>query len=165
MLFTIGYEGLSLASFFALLKQHEIQTLVDVRATPWSRKPGFSKGALMQQCQRSGLEYFHFGALGCPRPILSDYRNDRNWEEYSRRFWDYLRSEEEALEQAMQEVGRLTLTSRAALLCFEADFRFCHRSYVAEEISRRLESWDVRHITGQAVTEGCLATSADKSGR
>lgn len=165
MLFTIGYEGLSLAGFFELLCEHEIQTLADVRVTPLSRKPGFSKGALMQQCERSEINYRHFSALGCPRPILTDYRNDGNWEEYSRRFWAYLRSEEEALESALENVGRLTLTSRVALLCFEADFRFCHRSYVAEEISRRLDGWNVCHITNRGITEDYLATSAGKSTR
>lgn len=114
----------------------------------------------MQQCRQNEIEYRHFSALGCPRPILTDYRNDQNWKEYSRRFWAYLRSEDEPLEQALAEVGRLTITSRVALLCFEADFRFCHRSYVAEEISQRLEGWNVCHITSQGIAEGCLVASA-----
>jgi len=42
-LFTIGYEGLNTDDFMALLFEHGIETVVDVRALPLSRKPGFSK--------------------------------------------------------------------------------------------------------------------------
>lgn len=43
IVFTIGYEGLSIGRFLSLLAEHGIDTIVDVREYPVSRKLGFSK--------------------------------------------------------------------------------------------------------------------------
>ncbi len=43
LLYTLGYEGLSLAEFFDRLAQAGVSRLVDVRELPLSRRPGFSK--------------------------------------------------------------------------------------------------------------------------
>jgi len=42
-IYTIGYEGIDIEQFFTLLSEHNIETVVDVRELPLSRKPGFSK--------------------------------------------------------------------------------------------------------------------------
>jgi uncharacterized protein (DUF488 family) len=162
VLFTIGYEGISLTRFFDLLVENEVQMLADVRINPLSRKPGFSKSALMRECESRKIDYRHFSALGCPRPILLDYRSNQDWDEYTRRFWDHLKSEEPDLELALEEVGNLATTSRVALLCFEADFQLCHRSYVAEEVSQRLGGSDIFHITNRGVVESRCELSADR---
>ena len=44
-IFTFGYESLSLKAFIARLKSARVETVIDVRANPLSRKPGFSKRA------------------------------------------------------------------------------------------------------------------------
>jgi uncharacterized protein (DUF488 family) len=162
VLFTIGYEGISLNRFFDLLVENEVQTLADVRINPLSRKPGFSKSALIRECASREINYRHFSALGCPRPILLDYRENKDWDDYTRRFWNYLRSEDSDLELALEEVGDLVITSRVALLCFEADFQLCHRSYVAEEVSQRLGGSDIFHITNQGVIESRCELLADR---
>ena len=41
-IFTIGYEGATQAELIAALQKAGIQRLIDVRAVPLSRKPGFS---------------------------------------------------------------------------------------------------------------------------
>jgi uncharacterized protein (DUF488 family) len=43
IVFTIGYEWLSIGRFLSLLAEHGIDTIVDVREYPVSRKLGFSK--------------------------------------------------------------------------------------------------------------------------
>jgi len=53
--FTIGYEGLDIDAFMSLLAEHGIDTVVDVRELPLSRKPGFSKKALANILNISGL--------------------------------------------------------------------------------------------------------------
>jgi len=68
-IFTFGYEGLSLKAFIARLKSAGIQTIIDVRANPLSRKPGFSKRALSSALHDAGIDYDHRPAMGCPKPI------------------------------------------------------------------------------------------------
>ena len=52
---TIGYEGLDTQKFLSLLSEHDIQTLVDIRELPLSRKSGFSKKALAHSLKRRGI--------------------------------------------------------------------------------------------------------------
>jgi uncharacterized protein (DUF488 family) len=127
-LFTIGYEGLSISHFWNLLVTHEIEMLLDVRSTPWSRKPGFSKSALERTAEANNIRYQHWGKMGCPRDILQAYRQDANWEVYSEKFWKYLRTQDEDVIA----LSKLAQSLRCCLLCFEADPNYCHRSYVAE---------------------------------
>lgn len=127
-LFTIGYEGASIEQFWTTLRENRVELLLDVRATAWSRKAGFSKGALQLAAEQNGLKYEHWVSLGCPRDVLRAYRADKNWEIYTRDFWSYLREREDDV-RALSQVAQVY---RCALLCFEADADFCHRSYVAQ---------------------------------
>ena len=64
-IYTVGYEGLDIDSFLSLLAENDIETVVDVREMPLSRKPGFSKKSLEAVLNLSGREYVHMVALGC----------------------------------------------------------------------------------------------------
>jgi hypothetical protein len=65
-IFTIGYEGTTVPEFIAALKGAGVERVIDVRALPLSRRPGFSKSALTAALQESGIEYLHLKALGTP---------------------------------------------------------------------------------------------------
>ena len=56
---TIGYEGIDINGFMSLLHRHAVQTVVDVREVPLSRKPGFSKKTLSDTLKICGLQYVH----------------------------------------------------------------------------------------------------------
>lgn len=127
-LFTIGYEGASIEGFWQTLRENRVELLLDVRATAWSRKAGFSKAALQLAAEKNGLQYEHWVSMGCPREILTAYRANKDWDAYTRDFWKYLRTREDEV-RALAQVARVY---RCALLCFEADADFCHRSYVAQ---------------------------------
>lgn len=141
-LFTIGYEGLELADFIGLLTRHKVETVVDVRDLPLSRKKGFSKQALRHELQLSEFGYVHMGALGCPRPIRDAYRWDQDWGRYTRGFLQHLASQQDAVA----ELTELAQVTRCAMLCFEADYNFCHRAMVAEAVRKR-SGIEVVHIT------------------
>src|SRR3712207_4594344 len=65
-LFTIGYEGATIDAFLDTLEEAGVKTLVDVRAVPLSRKPGFSKRALAAALAERGIGYRHLQRLGTP---------------------------------------------------------------------------------------------------
>lgn len=149
---TIGYEGIDIDRFLSLLREHAIETVVDVRELPLSRKPGFSKKALADTLNLSGLEYVHLPDLGCPKPIRSRYRADGNWKRYTEGFLKYLNTQDEALA----DLASMAAISNCALLCFEADYNYCHRSMVADAVNQ-LSGMRVSHIQ---VAEIRKATSA-----
>ena len=129
--FTIGYEGLDMDTFLSLLKENYIETVVDVREMPLSRKPGFSKKSLEITLKYlGGMDYVHMPALGCPRRVRERYRRDGDWQRYTADFMAYLETQDEAIA----ELSEMVSSSSCALLCYEADANFCHRSMVADAV-------------------------------
>ena len=150
-IYTIGYEGLDMDEFMSLLAENDIETVVDVREMPLSRKPGFSKKALESTLNLSGREYIHMAALGCPKPIRDRYREDGNWKHYTRDFLKYLATQ----DNAVVELAALAATSSCALLCYEADYNFCHRSMVAIAVKQQTHAC-VQHLQATDLrTENC----------
>ena len=148
-IYTIGYEGLSIDEFISFLKAYDIETVVDIRELPLSRKPGFSKTVLSNTLQLTGLEYMHIPALGCPKPVRDQYREDGNWPLYTTGFTKYLSTQ----TQAVAALCMLARTSSCALLCFEADFNFCHRSMVANAVHKSSGMGIVHIQTSETKTE------------
>ena len=60
--FTIGHSTHEMATFTALLRQHDITALCDVRSKPYSRmSPQFNRDNLSRVLARAGVEYFFLG--------------------------------------------------------------------------------------------------------
>ena len=70
ILFTIGYEGVSLETYINKLIVADIKILCDVRKNAFSQKYGFSKSQLKTACEGVGIHYVHIPDLG----IVSDKR-------------------------------------------------------------------------------------------
>ena len=126
-LYTIGYEGMAVAMFIQRLRAFGVSTLIDVRELPLSRRPGYSKNRLRIELSEAGIAYLHAPMLGCPRDIRHRYRDDNDWAAYTRDFLRYL----ETQEQTVQELAKFARSTTVCLLCYEADFNTCHRTYVA----------------------------------
>src|SRR2546427_80970 len=65
--FTIGYEATTMADFLAALTGAGVERVIDVRALPLSRRPGFSKTSLAASLAEAGIDYVHLKALGTPK--------------------------------------------------------------------------------------------------
>jgi uncharacterized protein (DUF488 family) len=152
IVFTASYEGRALEDFLADLLARGVRLVADVREAPISRKRGFSKSALSQALGKVGIQYRHIRALGCPKPIRDAYREDGDWLRYTRAYLQHLRHQHEAIE----DLTDLARQERTALLCYEADFNRCHRTYVARVVAERSKS-GVCHITA----EGLVREAAD----
>ncbi|MDR1043667.1 MAG: DUF488 domain-containing protein [Candidatus Adiutrix sp.] len=131
-IFTVGYEGLAIPSFLSSLQEYCIETIVDVRLTPISRKPGFSKSKLYDLLRDVHIDYAHFQALGCPKAIRDTYRHTGDWKFYCQHYLKYLSTQGVALDI----LANLVDESSCALLCFEADYKYCHRSLIAEALQK-----------------------------
>lgn len=152
-IFTIGYEGLSIDAFMSLLAEHDVDTLVDVRELPLSRKPGFSKKALANVLNTSGRTYVHMVDLGCPKQIRDQFREDGNWKRYTRGFMKHLKTQDDTIAQ----LSSLVVSANCALLCYEADSNFCHRSMVADAVKEYCGA-RVTHIKAAAKTTSPVAS-------
>src|SRR3954471_13573995 len=76
-IFTIGYEGAIQNEVIAALQQAGVERVIDVRAVPLSRKPGFSKNVLAAGLREAGIDYPPRKALGTPPPGREAARRGR----------------------------------------------------------------------------------------
>lgn len=86
----MGYQGISQPALFDALLEHRVQTLVDIRERPQSRKPGFSKTTLGNAARSYGLAYRHIRALGTPRDIRYRRKIDHDFAAFREDFLAYL---------------------------------------------------------------------------
>lgn len=131
-LLTIGYEGCTIQAVLATLKDAGVRLLIDVRAVPQSRKPGFSKRQLAAGLDEQGIRYLHLQGLGTPKPGRDAARAGHP-ERMEVIFREHMQSDRAQADLAQAKV--VARESRACLLCFERDHLHCHRHIVAELIS------------------------------
>jgi uncharacterized protein (DUF488 family) len=146
-LFTIGYEKARLADVVAKLEEAGVKTLIDVRDRPISRRPGFSKNQLAAGLDEAGIGYVGLKALGTP-PEGREANRKREWERFWRIVDDRLATAE--AQHALEEVAAIASKTPTCLLCYEADYRICHRSRVAGILGVR-HGFDIRHLAIEGV--------------
>lgn len=126
---SIGYEGRSLPELVDVLRTHRVEVLVDVRQTPISRKPGFSKRRLSEALVEAGIEYRHEPDLGNPKENRAGFKGGASPSARRR----YLRHLNNGSRGAFEDVVHLALARRIALLCFERAEAECHRACIIEQ--------------------------------
>jgi uncharacterized protein (DUF488 family) len=131
----IGYEGATVERVVDDLVAAGVTTLVDVRLTPLSRKPGLSKRALSQHLNSAGIEYVHLPELGNPKWNRPGFAADGAERAVAH---DNYRETlcGPAAREALSRLRGLVATQAVAVLCFEADGARCHRSLVIDEARR-----------------------------
>ncbi len=137
-LFTIGYEGATLDGVTGALTGAGVAHLLDIRAVPQSRKPGFSKTLLGGTLAASGIRYTHLRALGTPKPGRDAVRHG-DVAAMHRIFRAHMESPEAQFELA--QAREAVREAACCLLCFEREHTQCHRAIVAEMLGGT-----VRHL-------------------
>jgi uncharacterized protein (DUF488 family) len=133
-IFTIGYEKRSIDDLIWLLQARRVDRVVDVRLTPASRRPDFSKKRLRSALEAAGIAYEHRAALGNP-PAIREMYLAGDVEGGHRQFREHLgNGAGAALDDLAESIGSQTV----ALLCLERDAHRCHRSVVASMTAERL---------------------------
>ena len=145
VLFTIGYEGISLEDYLVRLLKNDVKVLVDVRNNPLSMKYGFSKTQLKNYCSSLGIQYVHIPEVG----IRSEQRQKLNSQsDYDKLFNLYRKNNLSQTKDAQLFILKLLKDyNRIALTCFEANICQCHRKHLAEAIEMLPAfEYEVRHI-------------------
>src|ERR1043165_7522897 len=135
-IFTIGYEDTTVPEFLAALQKAGVERVIDVRALPLSRRPGFSKTPLRLALEDVGIEYVHLKALGTPSEGRSAARAGRH-ADMARIYAGQLELPE-AMAQSAQML-ELAREKPSALLCMERDPAHCHRTLLLDAIAADAE--------------------------
>lgn len=132
-LYTIGFTQKNAETFFNLLKQSNVKTLIDVRLNNVSQLAGFAKKDdlkffLKELCK---ADYIHIPELAPTKEILSAYKKRNiSWEIYENRFFNLMK------QRNIENLANPTLLNHGCLLCSEHDPNFCHRRLVIKYLNQ-----------------------------
>jgi uncharacterized protein (DUF488 family) len=129
--YTIGHSSHEFEAFLALLREHDIQVVIDVRSSPYSRYvPQANRETLARALQVAGVEYRWRGQRlgGKPEGSVGDY--------------DEIRTSQ-GFQEGLAELIAIAAERRTTIMCSEGDHRKCHRHKL---ITPALMEQDVRVV-------------------
>lgn len=127
---------MQIEEFISLLKDNQIETLIDVRSTPYSKFASqFNREDLRNKLSKNGITYVYMGEiLGGRHPEGFD---------------KYMKSEQFKKGIFILEEGINSSTS--AIMCSEIDHTKCHRRFIGSKLID--EGFDVQDISKKGVIE------------
>jgi uncharacterized protein (DUF488 family) len=162
--FTIGHSTRSIGEFVDLLKNAEVQRVVDVRTVPRSRaNPQYNRDELPAALSEFHIAHEHIAALGGLRgrkrevpPAVNAFWENKSFHNYA----DYAMGED--FHSGLTRLRELGHAERCAIMCAEAVWWRCHRRIIADYL---LAAGDmVFHILGRHHIEPAHMTDAAKPG-
>jgi uncharacterized protein (DUF488 family) len=145
-IYTIGHSTRPIEDLILTVQAHGIQTLVDIRAFPMSRRlPQFNRESLEASLSAADMRYVWMKALGGYRKKIREESPHVALRNASfRNYADYMLTAE--FENAMAELIALAESSRTTYMCAERVYFRCHRMLVSDWLVAH--GYEVMHIDG-----------------
>jgi len=149
--FTIGHSNHDEPTFVALLRQHQIQVVADVRSQPYTKyATHFNADQIKQVLAGAGIGYVFLGQELGGRPADPELYDGEGHVLYDRVAASPL------FLQGLERLERGIRTYRVALMCSEENPAECHRNLLVGRVLAH-RGIDLGHIRG----DGRLQTQAD----
>jgi len=143
-IFTIGFTRKSAKEFFNLLKQNEIERIIDIRLHNTNQLAGFTKKEDLKFFLKEilGCEYYHFEFLAPTEEIIKAYRETGDWVGYEKGYFQLLEE-----RQVAKRLDKKFFEEKACcLLCSEPTPEHCHRRLVAEYLAKLWGNVEIIHL-------------------
>lgn len=134
----VGYQQRTVDEFVHDLAETGVSLVVDVRLTPISRRPGFSKTALARTLTGAGINYEHRPELGNPKSNRAGFAGSAGELATARAAYRALLVGPGSA-RALDALAAAAEHQLVAVLCYEADQQRCHRDVLLE----LLAAWTV----------------------
>jgi uncharacterized protein (DUF488 family) len=132
-IWTIGHSTRTFDEFVQLLEQNGIETVVDVRSYPGSRRyPHFGREKLAAELAGHNIDYILEKQLGGRRRARPDSRNTVWRNAAFRGYADYMDTKE--FDEGIAALLELAGSNGVAIMCAEAVWWRCHRSMIADKL-------------------------------
>lgn len=156
-LWTVGHSTHPFEEFIAVLSSFDIETVVDVRSFPGSRRyPQFNKENLKNALARAAVEYLHFPELGGRRRAKPDSFNVAWRNEMFRGYADHMETKD--FREGIARLLDVAVVRRTAIMCAEAVWWRCHRSLISDYL--KAHGIEVIHILAKGKSEPHPFTAA-----
>lgn len=125
-IYTIGHSNHTSDNFLALLQQHCITCLVDVRSQPYSRyNPQFNREPFAAILHKNHIQYLNLGSSLGGRPEQKDlYDLGQERPNYSRQRQTAL------YQQGLRQLIQVAQMQRLTIMCSEGNPHECHRQWL-----------------------------------
>jgi uncharacterized protein (DUF488 family) len=145
-IWTVGHSNHDVESFIALLEQHEIGYLVDVRSYPYSRFPHFDREQLASTLERQAIRYIFLGTELGGRPARTEHLDPQGHALYGKM------AREPEFAAALERLVRGAAEHRIALMCSCGKPQDCHRRLLVGKVACERGA-ELRHILADGRTE------------
>lgn len=134
-IYTIGHSTRSLEDFIDILKNFDIELVIDIRRFPSSKKfPHFNRENLEKGLEKEKIRYVHF-------PELGGYREE-----------GYLAfTQTEEFSNSIKKLLEIIDDKNSAIMCAEWNVMRCHRKYVSDHLHKL--NYEIIHIVDKNKTE------------
>ncbi len=134
VIFTAGYEGLTIDAFLNKMIARNVAAIVDVRNNPQSMKFGFSKKSFSDYIEKAGMKYVHIPELGIPSSLRKGLGTSVSHKALFEKYETELLPRQTAAKKRLLDL--IVEYPRIALVCFESDHKCCHRNILVENLKR-----------------------------
>lgn len=139
-IYSVGHSDHTPEQFLALLRQHQIDAVIDVRSCPYSRRfPHFGREALEAGLHANGIAYRYMG------DGLGGFPNDPDCYAATGQVLYERVARKPFFQHAIRRLLELPY-ARIALLCSEEDPNECHRAKLIAQHLLKMHNIDVHHI-------------------
>jgi uncharacterized protein (DUF488 family) len=118
---TIGHSNRPIETFLELLKEHNIEVLVDVRSFPTSKIEHFKREEIERWLPEKGIEYVWLGKE------LGGYRQGG--------YRTHMRTK--LFKEGIKRLLEITAEKRKCIMCMESDPKYCHRRFISAHLERK----------------------------
>ena len=154
-IFSIGHSNQSKEAFLALLQQHKIQVLVDVRSSPYSKYvPHFNSTPLAAAVKQADIKYLFMGKELGGRPDGGEFYDVDSHVLYNRV------AESPFFLSGIKRLKEGGRTYRVAIMCSEEDPAVCHRHLLVGRVLAK-QGVNLFHIRG----DGHIQTERELASR
>ena len=143
-IYTIGTQGMTDERFLALLKEHGVDAVIDIRLRNEGRYYRFASGEHIKAlCEANGIAYRHDTRFSPTGEMLDRFKAEHDWPAYEQAYLALI--EQRDMVRLGQEVASGFV--RPCLLCAEKTPDQCHRRLLGECLSQATQA-PLLHITG-----------------
>lgn len=149
-LYTIGFTQKTAETFFGLLKENGIESLIDIRLNNKSQLAGFAKGKdlrffLKELCD---IQYYYAPEFAPTTELLNDWKKERiSWEEYEKIYEKLMVKRKAEILFTDRYLG--TAKEKMCFLCSESTPENCHRRLLANYLKTHVSELfnaEVKHL-------------------
>lgn len=118
---TIGHSNRSIETFLELLKDYNIQVLVDVRSFPTSKIEYFKQEEMMRWLPEHSVEYVWLGTE------LGGYRHGG--------YRAHMKTK--LFKEGIKRLLEIAALKRTCIMCMETNLKYCHRRFISAHLERK----------------------------